>query len=216
MHQTSRELLPSFPIETLAIEVWADPVIDAVGHHVRSPYVERFWLGILGPSSTWLLRRLVARLEDEPGGYELDLALTATELGLGARSGRHSPFLRSIDRCCRFGAAVQVDDSTLRVRRKLPPLTRFQIARLPEPLQAAHAEWTDPPSPGLPVHELKERARGLALSLLELGEDSETTERALHSWRLHPAIAHEAVAWALAHRRVTERVTQGDLPPEAA
>jgi hypothetical protein len=207
---------PTYPIATLAVEAWPDPVIDAVGHDVRSPYVERFWLGLLGPSSTWLLRRLVAGLDDSPDGYELDLALTATEIGLGARSGRHSPFLRSIDRCCRFGAAHQVDDTTLRVRRKLPPLTRIQIARLPAALQQAHEAWTDLPSPGLSVDELRERARGLALSLLELGEDTEATERQLHGWRLHPAIAHEAVAWAVQHRQVTRRVAPSDLPPEAA
>src|SRR5688572_15704318 len=191
---------PSFPLETLTVRPWVDEVIDAVGHEVRSPYVEQFWLGLLGPSSTWLLRRLVARFDTEPDGYELDLALTATELGLGIRSGRHSPFLRSIERCCRFGAAQHVGDAVLRVRRKLPPLTRLQVARLPQVLQEAHAVWTDPPVPGLPIDQLRERARGLALSLLELGEDAEATERQLHGWRLHPAIAHEAVAWAVQHR----------------
>jgi hypothetical protein len=215
MHELSASL-PSFPIASLTVRPWSDPVIDAVGHDVRSPYVERFWLGLLGPSSTWLLRRLVAGLDDSPDGYELDLALTATEIGLGSRSGKHSPFLRSIERCCRFGAAHQVDATTLRVRRKLPPLTRTQIARLPAALQQAHEAWTDLPSRGLSVDELRERARGLALSLLELGEDTEATERQLHGWRLHPAIAHEAVAWAIQHRQVTQRVARGDLPPEAA
>ena len=207
---------PSFPLASLTVRPWPDPVIDAVGHEVRSLYVERFWLGLLGPSSTWLLRRLVARLDESPDGYELDLALTATELGLGARSGRHSPFFRSIERCCRFGAAHQIDETTLRVRRKLPPLTRIQVARLPSALQEAHQAWTDPPAPGLPVHELRERARGLALSLLELGEATEATERQLHAWRLHPAIAHDAVAWAVEHRGVAGPVATDDLPPEAA
>ena len=207
---------PTYPISTLSVEAWPDPVIDEVGHDVRSLYVERFWLGLLGPSATWLLRRLVSRLEEQPAGFELDLALTATELGLGARSGRHSPFFRSIDRCCRFGAAHQVGEHTLRVRRKLPPLTRMQIARLPPALQDAHASWVEGPSASLPVDQLRERARGLALSLLELGEDSEATERQLHTWRLHPAIAHEAVAWALERRAVTRAVAQDDLPPEAA
>ena len=206
---------PTYPIPTLAVRAWPDAVIDAVGHDVRSAYVERFWLGVLGPSATWLLRRLVSGLEDEPDGFELDLALAATQLGLGNRSGRHSPFFRSIERCCRFGAAHLVDERTLRVRRKLPPLTRIQIARLPVALQEAHQGWVEGPSTRLPVGQLRERARGLALSLLELGEDSEATERQLHTWRLHPAIAHDAVAWAVEHRRVTQPVAP-DLPPEAA
>jgi hypothetical protein len=209
-------LSPTYPIPTLAVEVWPDPVIDAVGHDVRSLYVERFWLGVLGPSATWLLRRLVSGLEDHPDGFELDLALTATELGLGNRSGRHSPFFRSIERCCRFGAAQQVGEATLRVRRRLPPLTQMQLARLPTALQDAHRAWVEGPGPSLAVDQLRERARGLALSLLELGEDTEATERQLHTWRLHPAIAHEAVAWAVERRTVTRVVPRDDLPPEAA
>jgi hypothetical protein len=207
---------PTYPVPTLAIQAWPDPVIDAVGHDVRSAYVEQFWLGLLGPSATWLLRRLVRGLEDDPDGFDLDLALTATQLGLGTRSGRHSPFFRSIERCCRFGAAQQIDEGTLRVRRKLPPLTRVQIARLPVPLQQAHEAWVEGPGTAIPAEQLRERARGLALSLLELGEDAEATERQLHTWRLHPAIAHEAVAWAVERHLVTTRVARDDLPPEAA
>lgn len=207
---------PTYPIATLLVQPWPDPVIDEVGHDVRSAYVERFWLGVLGPSATWLMRRLVTGLEASPEGYELDLALTATELGLGGRSGRHSPFFRCIERGCRFGAAQLVGERTLRVRRKLPPLTRAQVARLPEPLREAHQAWIEGPGTSLPVDQLRERARGLALSLLELGEDPEATERQLHRWRLHPAIAHEALAWATARRGVSRSVRVDDLPPEAA
>jgi hypothetical protein len=193
----------------MTVRPWADAVIDELGHDPRSPYVERFWLGILGPSSTWLLRRLVAGLEAAPAGYELDLASTATELGLGGRSGRHSPFVRSIERCCRFGAADLQDDTTLRVRRKLPPLTRVQVERLPESLRAEHAVWLERPEADAPLafDALRHRARRLALSLLELGEDGETTERQLYRWRVHPSMAHEATAWALTRHReqVAER-----------
>jgi len=202
---------------TLFVEPWPDPVIDAVGHEVRSAYVERFWLGVLGPSATWLLRRLVAGLDEAPDGYDLDLSGTASELGLGHHAGRNAPFVRSFDRCCRFGATQLVADTTLRVRRHLPPLTRMQVLRLPESLQAAHQAWTEGPSASnLPVDQLRERARGLALSLLDLGEDVDATERQLHRWRVHPAMAHEAVAWARQRHAATVAVRQDDLPPEAA
>ena len=196
-------LPPSFPLPTLAVRPWPDPVIDQVGHDPRSPYVETFWLGVLGPTATWLLRRLAAGLEASPSGFDLDLATTAHELGLGARADQGSPFARSIARCCRFGAADLVDEATLRVRRKLPPLTRTQIARLPGPLQAAHRSWSEQQAPGssVAVTALRNRARHLALSLLELGEDGEATERQLHRWRIHPAMAHDATAWAVARHR---------------
>ena len=51
---------------------------------------------------------------------------------------------------------------------------------------------------------MRRRARALALSLLELGEDLEATEHQLHRWRFHPAVAFDATRWAAAihaHRR---------------
>ena len=53
---------------------WHDPVVDRRGHDPRSVYVEQFWLGVLGPTATWLLRRLVAGFDHQPDGYELDVA----------------------------------------------------------------------------------------------------------------------------------------------
>src|SRR4030088_823154 len=81
---------------SLTVVPWPDVVIDALGHDPRSPYVETYWLAVLGPSTTWLLRRLAFRLEAEPDGFSLDLAETARSLGLGAKGGRHSPFVRAL------------------------------------------------------------------------------------------------------------------------
>jgi hypothetical protein len=194
---------PTFPIPTLRVLPWEDVVIDELGHDPRSLYVERFWLGILGPSATWLLRRLAAGLEAHPTGFELDLAATAVELGLGHKSGKHAPFVRCIERCCRFGAAEVHDGATLRVRRKLPPLTRAQVERLPEHLRLEHRTWQEHPEAGSPLvlEQLRHRARQLALSMLQLGEDGPAAERQLHRWRIHPAVAHEATAWAVTRHR---------------
>lgn len=206
---------PSFPAATLDVEPWADPVIDQLGHDPRSPYVEKFWLGILGPSTVWLLRRLADRLDDEPEGFRIDVEETARSIGVGIRNGRNSPFVRSLDRCCRFGAARFVTPTTLAVRRKLPPLNRPQLNRLPVSLQEAHREWVE----NLPSHPtpelLKRRARQLALSLLELGEDRESTERHLHRWRFHPAIAFDAVRWA-EQRQAEHDVALAAPPGEAS
>ena len=194
---------PTFPVPHLAVRPWVDAVIDEVGHDVRSAYVERFWLNILGPSSLWLIRRLVHGLDGAPDGYDLDLSQTAVELGLGHHSGRNSPFVRSIERCCRFGATELREPATLLVRRKLPPLTRAQVERLPDALRTEHQLWTDPAAGGAPVavEHMRQRARQMALSLLELGEDGAATERQLARWRIHPAVAHEATGWAVARHR---------------
>ena len=84
---------PVFPIPTVSVEPWPDPVIDELGHDPRSAYVERFWLPVLGPSTVWLLRRLADQLDRQPDGFELDLVDTARCLGVGMRGGRNSPML---------------------------------------------------------------------------------------------------------------------------
>lgn len=197
----SRE--PDAPVLSghLPVRPWPDQVIDALGHDPRSPYVETFWLGILGPSTTWLLRRLAAGLEASPEGFDLDLAEAAAAIGIGGRGGRHGPFMRALGRCCRFGVAEVRDESTLAVRRKIPPLTRRQVVRLPSTLRLAHDEWQ---AVALSADgELRRRCRRLALSLVELGEDPESTEHQLTRWDFPPALAAEATAWAIERNGAT-------------
>lgn len=195
----------TFPTDFLQITAWTDPVIDQLGHDPRSAYVERFWLGILGPSTTWLLRSLAHRLDAEPHGFALDLAETARTLGLGTKGGQQSPFMRALARSCQFGLAHPVDTQTLAVRRRLPPLSRRQVERLPDSLRDEHAGWHDRAVPATSVTDLRTRAKRLALTLVDLGEDFDATERQLHRWRFHPAMAHEATAWAWEHRQAAAR-----------
>ena len=181
----------------VGIEAWPDALIDRLGHDPRSAYVERFWLSILGPSTVLLLRRFAAELDEHPDGFTLDLADTARALGVGMRGGRQSPFIRTLDRVCRFGAARWQTPDRLAVRRKLPPLTRTQLGRLTPALQQQHQEWVDAHGAPDEARRRHERARQLALSLLELGEDPAATEQQLHRWRFHPAVAHDALQWAV-------------------
>ena len=125
----------------LTLVPWPDPVIDRVGHDARSEYVERFWLGVIGPSCTWFLRRLAVGFEAEPEGFELDVAECARALGLGAGLGRNAPLGRTVTRCCQFGLTRRFGRDGLAVRRRLPPLARHHLARLPDALQAEHGRW---------------------------------------------------------------------------
>jgi hypothetical protein len=200
---------PLLPSDRLRVTPWPDPVIDALGHDPRSSYVEQFWLSVLGPSTTWLLRRLAAGLDAEPEGFDLALSETARSLGLGDKNGRHSPFVRSLTRCCQFGLAQVCGGDGLAVRRKLPPLNRHQVSRLPATLQDAHRRWLEADLRTPSATQRLRRARRLALSLVELGEDPEAAERQLHRWKFHPAMAHEAVRWALDRHRQADAAAAG-------
>lgn len=185
------------PLDTLTVLPWPDQVIDALGHHPCSPYVEQFWLGVLGPSTTFLLRHLVTTLEASPEGFDLPMAVTARRLGLGDKGGRHGPFMRSLARLVQFELAELEDEETLLVRRRVPPLTRRQVTRLPELLQAAHVRWQEEQLRVPPVEQLRRRSRQLALTYLETGLDTEEVERQLLRLSYHPAMAHESTMWAV-------------------
>jgi hypothetical protein len=143
--RTADTTAPDRPIR-LGILPWHDPVVDARGYAPRSDYVETFWLGTLGPTATWLLRRLDAGFDEHPEGYELDLADTARSLGLGFSPHPSNPFTKAITRCTIFGLAQFVGEA-LAVRRRVPPLPQRHLQRLPAPLQAAHVLWERPGGP---------------------------------------------------------------------
>src|SRR3954447_2763358 len=206
--------LPVYTTDTLTVRPWPDDVIDLLGHDPRSAYVETYWLGILGPSTTWLLRRLVAGLESSPAGYELPLSETASCLGLGNKGGRHSPFMRSLARCVQFHLAQYEGEYVLAVRRKVPPLNRRQIMRLPESLQLSHQEWQESQVRTPLSEQQRQRGRHLALSLFQLGEDVEAVERQLLRWKYHPAMAREVTAWAWDRHRAA--LAAGEAAAEAA
>jgi hypothetical protein len=158
------------------VQPWPDPLLDRFGHDPRTPYVERFWLPILGPSGTLLLRRLAAGFDDHPTGYLVDLTDVARGLGMGRREGPSAGFHRTLDRVVSFGFAQPVDDRTLAIRRRLPALTRRQLQRLPRSLRDDHEHWVgDAPA----AASLDERVHRLARSLLDLGEDPASVERHL-------------------------------------
>lgn len=188
--------LVTFSSDVLSIRPWADEVIDRNGFDPRSPYVERFWLGVLGPSTTWLLRRVAAGFDACPEGFEMPLADTARALGLGDRGGRNSPFLRTLNRMVQFELAQVAGATELCVRRHLPPLSRRHVARLSPALQEAHERWQEEQLKDPPIESQRRRSRQLALSLLELGEEREEVERQLLRWRYHPALARESAEWA--------------------
>lgn len=124
------------------ITAWPDALTDSVGHPVCGEYVENFWLGILGPTATWLLRRFAGALGTHGAGSDVDLQVLAGSLGLAYNPGRPNPFARGMDRLIMFGLVRHVSSSpvaTFAVRSRVPSLSQRQLARLPEQLRLDHA-----------------------------------------------------------------------------
>lgn len=174
-------------------------MLDRHGHDPRSAYAERFWLPLLGPSAVLLARQLADRLDAEPAGFTLVTEESSRSLGLGPPAGRRSPYHRTLSRLEQFRLVHPDGDDVLLARRRLPGLSRSQVAKLPTGAREAHEAWkaAEYKTPALPV--LRERSRSLALSLLELGEDANEVEHHLLRLRFHPALCREALTWAVAH-----------------
>ena len=197
--------------DTLLIKPWTDQVLDAAGHDPRSRYVETFWLPTLGPTAVLLLRHLASRFDTAPRGIELMVADASLALGLGERNGEHSPIVRTLRRLEQFDLACwDPYTPTVAVRRMVPSLGARHLRRLPAALQVLHEEWIAPPAEG-PHDIARRRARRLALTLLEQGDDADHVEHVLHQTGFHPAICHDAARWA--HQRHLEAAREAGLLP---
>jgi hypothetical protein len=174
---------------------WVDPPTEKAGHDARSDYVERFWLPVLGPSTTCLLRLLAARLARSPAGCVLDVTETARALGLGGRPGRHAPFLRTLARAIDFQMIRVEPPDALATRVLLPPLPERHLARLPAALRAAHRLAAASPEPD-PADRLRNQGKQLALSLASIGAAKDEIEHQLLSWRFEAPLAAACASWA--------------------
>lgn len=216
----ARSTPTDFPTK-IAIEPWSDALVERHGHDPRSAYAETFWLPILGPSTTLLMRRLATGFDQEPAGFEVHAADLSRELGLGEALSKNSSFVRALDRTIKFNMA-QMHANTLYVRRRVPPLADRQLTRLPQRLRRLHDSWLAPTLSDSEYDQTVIRSRRLALTLLELGEDLSTTERQLHAWHFHPSVAFDAAHWAVGrHARALDAATghaddSGEGPPRCS
>lgn len=116
IREVGEELKPTIEMQPLL-----DELVERHGFGPRSPYVETCWLPVLGPTATWLYRRLGSWAELSPEGIELDLVDLAVGLGLGEGLGQHSKLAKGLERLVRFDAARWRGD-VLAVRRALAPV----------------------------------------------------------------------------------------------
>ena len=190
----------------LRVVAWLDPIADPHGVHPCSRYVELYWLPMIGPSTTWLLRRLSYGLEMHRAGLAIDLVEMARSMGLGERMGKNSPFRRALQRLCVFELARAHGPDGLAVRRTSRRSPSAISSRLPESLQSSHRRWLV--EQRLPEPEqMRRRARRLADGLAGTGSDRAEIERQLARWHFHPSVAFRAAEQA------TSRAERGSAQP---
>jgi len=175
---------------TVALSAWNDPTVEAIGHDPRSRYVETYWLGVLGPTASWVLRRWTDALDTNPDGIEIDLTELAREMGLSYTVGRSSPFAKAIQRLMMFGLAHSTPFG-IAVRRSIPDVAHRHVRRMTDSLQARHAADLAAPAPTLDDFT---RAHTIALAMHSAGDDTARIERQLVAIGTAVAVAEQIAA----------------------
>lgn len=194
----------SSPRVVLRVEPWIDDITAELGHDLRSPYVERFWLSILGPSALWLARSLAYGL-DGSTAFNLDLLEVARGLGLGDRTGRHAPVQRAVERLCHFDLAYLRGGVTLVARQHVAWLDEHRLHRLSDSLRAEHRLWEDADAAHSPEQTRRRRAAVGAYACARNRGTVDDILRALTINGTERAEAIELARWAI--EQVRHRVT---------
>ena len=193
----ARSTAPEPVLPPLLVVPWRDPVVEALGFDPRTAYVERFWLPLLGPTATWLLRRFAAEFDSHPDGFSLDAADCARSIGIGNKGGERGPFHRALDRCIRFGLARPDEHDIVAVRTRVPPLSRGLVARLPRHLHGAHRRWQEDQVRRSSHPANDAHAARLARSLLAVGATPAEIEDQLRRWNFDHRSATRALSAAM-------------------
>lgn len=173
---------------TVRLLRWTDP---AETFDARSSYAEQFWLPTLGPTALLVLRHAARRFQSEPNGFDLDIATTSAELGLGVRVGNASPLRKAFARLAQFQLAAFDGVSTLAVKDRVPPVADRHLRRLPITAQRRLALWK--------LKRSDERFQPVARAALRHALNDPTegmVERALFDEGHHPALCFAAAEWA--------------------
>ncbi|HTW97921.1 MAG TPA: bifunctional DNA primase/polymerase, partial [Acidimicrobiales bacterium] len=186
------------------------------------PYLERCWLGVIGPSASWCLRRLAAELEAHPDGVNVRREDLARDLGLSTSRSLNAPMHRTLRRLCDFGLARLAVDSAFEVRTELPPLSPARVARLSPGAQRAHHELVAEAVNPLLAAALSYVRRGWPVLPLKAGEklpdgrlvphgllDATTDEARVRTWWAASPSANVGI-------RTGEGIDVVDLDSEAA
>lgn len=160
---------------------------------VRSPYVEKYWTSVLGPTQVLMLRHVADQFDRHPDGFEMRLADASVQLGVSPAGGKGA--LRAFYRLERFRLAA-AGHSLWAVRRSVPVLSRQHLLRLSDDLRASHSKdagaaaavWSE---------QAAERAGHTALLLARRGESAESIARRLEAMRVPPAACTEAAKAAI-------------------
>jgi len=127
---------------TLTLLPHHSPHVERLGFELRSEYVERCHLPLLGPSGTAVLR-LAPLLWRDVEPITLPTSDLARMVGTKHNGGRHSPLSHTLDRPVRLGYAEWLGEGELGIYGTVPPLSRKQLEKVPDDVAQLHHHYLD-------------------------------------------------------------------------
>jgi hypothetical protein len=113
-------------------------------------FLEIFWLPILGPAATMLLRRFRMYLEVQPDGVSIDLNDIGRELGIGTAEGKHAPVRRALSRLLQFGLVARQASGQIEVPNVVKDMPTHQLPRVIEAIRPLCRRWVSDERVGVP------------------------------------------------------------------
>jgi len=118
----------------------ATPETDPADIEPESPYVDRFWMPVIGPTAVALARLLMRLVETSDQAVEVNMRAIAAQLGLHPASGSDELWV-AIDQL-RDAGITTFENGTLLVDAPFRRLGPHHAAVLPPSLRAEHSRWT--------------------------------------------------------------------------
>lgn len=157
----------------------------------NDPYINTFWLPILGPTATLLLNHLMSSALCEYDEFVMDLAELSSTIGVGNREGNSSPIVKNLKRLCDFGLISKYQERYY-IPTNIEPMCENHLRKLNTKLQCEHSAWLNNLNQN-PLLTQRQKARFVYISLTLKSINQNKIQTALSRTGLHPSIIGEAI-----------------------
>ena len=157
----------------------------------NDPYINTFWLPILGPTATLLLNSLLTRALCETEPWEQEVNDLSKSIGVGNREGNSSPIVKNLKRLCYFGLISKYQDKYY-VPTNIPNIEQNNLRKLNISLQSEHSLWINNLNSD-PMTTQRQKALFICANFKLKSTKTNKIFTALSRSGLHPSIIGETI-----------------------
>ena len=169
---------------------------STVSFLANDPYIDKFWLPILGPTAALLLHELMSKALIKNDPFHSTIGELSTCIGVGNREGNASPIAKNLKRLCDFGLISKYNE-LFYVPTNIEQMPEDKLRKLSYTLQSDHKRWIYCLSEDALATQRQKASFLFASLTLKLTETHEIL-KALSRSGLHPSIIGETTKHLMA------------------